>query len=237
MSYDTNKNWFYELNGRFVKLWQYVESAATDTVGSYNVRLPDEYYGHQLIYPDEDITNGLRVEYTSLYEPFISESLENTLARASGSDISFALSGTRITTSDTNNFWDTTSGFAVGDKIRVIGSASNDGDYTIDSFSGSGNSNMIVSGSTLTDENTGERVSITQIPKEDSSPSATSHINLNKMLCLAIIDYCKAMIAERNGEMDKKEYFMKEFYSKLGDNESNKRNISVTFPAGPFAIK
>jgi hypothetical protein len=57
------------------------------------------------------------------------------------------------------------------------------------------------------------------------------------MLCLAIIDYCKAMIAERNGEMDKKEYFMKEFYSKLGDNESNKRNISVTFPAGPFAIK
>ena len=45
------------------------------------------------------------------------------------------------------------------------------------------------------------------------------------------------MLAERNGEMDKKEYFMKEFYSKLGDNESNKRNISVTFPAGPFAVK
>ena len=72
MSYNTNKNWFYELSGRFVKLWQYVESGTTDTVGSYRVRLPDSYYGNQLIYPDEDITDGLRIEYTSLYEPFVS---------------------------------------------------------------------------------------------------------------------------------------------------------------------
>ena len=58
-----------------------------------------------------------------------------------------------------------------------------------------------------------------------------------KMLNLAVIDYCKAMLAEQNGEIDKKEYFMKEFFSKLGDNESNKRNISVSFPTGPFAIR
>jgi len=189
------------------------------------------------MYPNEDIADGLRIEYTALDEPFVSESLETTTATASGTDISFALSGTRITTDNTNNFWDTTSGFAAGDKIRVIGSASNDADYTIDSFSGSGNSNMVVSGSTLTDENTGERVTITQISVEDTSPDATSHINLNKMLSLAVVDYLKAMNFESAGDIERKEYYMKEFYGKLSDNESNKRKISMSFPIGPFAVR
>ena len=65
--------------------------------------------------------------------------------------------------------------------------------YTIDSFSGSGNSNMVVSGSTLTDENTGQRITVTQISKEVTSPDSTSSINLNKMLCLAVVDYVKAI--------------------------------------------
>ena len=234
MSSYVDKEWFYYLRGREVLIYKLQGGISTGRISQSGVF---QSYDKELIYPDEDIADGLRIEYTRVSEPFVAEALETTTSYASGTDISFALSGTRITTDNTNNFWDTTSGFAAGDKIRVRGSASNDADYTIDSFSGSGNSNMIVSGSTLTDENTGERVSITQIPKEDSSPSATSHINLNKMLCLAIIDYCKAMLAEKNGEIDKKEYFMKEFYSKLGDNESNKRNISVTFPTGPFAVK
>ena len=234
MSSYVDKEWFYYLRGREVLIYKLQGGISTGRISQSGVF---QSYDKELIYPDEDIADGLRIEYTRVSEPFVAEALETTTSYASGTDISFALSGTRITTDNTNNFWDATSGFAAGDKIRVRGSASNDADYTIDSFSGSGNSNMIVSGSTLTDENTGERVSITQIPKEDSSPSATSHINLNKMLCLAIIDYCKAMLAEKNGEIDKKEYFMKEFYSKLGDNESNKRNISVTFPSGPFAVK
>ena len=239
MAYDTHKNWFYELNGRFIKLWQYVKSSNTDTVGAYNVRLPDDYYGHQLIYPDEDITDGLRIEYTSLYEPFISEALETTTKRASGINISFALSGTRITTDDTNNFWDTTSGFAIGDKIRVIGSSSNDADYTIDSFSGTGNSNMVVSGSTLTDENAGESITIYQIPKSvsDANVDESSHVNLNNMLTLAVIDYLKAQLKDSQGDIELKEYYMREFWKKIGDNESNKRNISVSFPASPFALK
>ena len=234
MSSYVDKEWFYYLRGREVLIYKIQGGSSTQRITQSGVF---QSYDKELMYPDEDIADGLRIEYTRVSEPFVAEALETTTAYASGTDISFALSGTRITTDNTNNFWDATSGFAAGDKIRVRGSASNDADYTIDSFSGSGNSNMIVSGSTLTDENTGERVSITQIPKEDSSPSATSHINLNKMLCLAIIDYCKAMLAEKNGEIDKKEYFMKEFYSKLGDNESNKRNISVAFPTGPFAVK
>tara|TARA_R100000501_G_C2603690_1_gene100061 strand:+ start:434 stop:1147 length:714 start_codon:yes stop_codon:yes gene_type:complete len=237
MSFDTNKTWFYQLVGRNIQLWQYVQTADTDTLAGYRIKLPNSYYGNQLIYPDEDITNGLRIEYTSLDEPFVSESLETTTVKASGTDISFALSGTRITSDNTNNFWDTTSGFAVGDKIRVIGSASNDADYTIDSFGGSGNSNMIVSGSTLTDENTGESVTIYQIPKEDSSPSETSHVNLNRMLSLACVDYIKAMLSDSRGDIDKKEYYMREFWKKVGDNDSNKRKIAMLFPSGSYAVR
>ena len=234
MSSYVDKEWFYYLRGREVLIYKLQGGISTGRISQSGVL---QSYDKELVYPDENISEGLRIEYTRVSEPFVAEALETTTAYASGTNISFALSGTRITTDNTNNFWDTTSGFAVGDKIRIKGSASNDADYTIDSFSGSGNSNMIVSGSTLTDENTGERVTITQIPKEVSSPDSTSHMNINKMLSLAVLDYCKAMMAERNGEMDKKEYFMKEFYSKLGDNESNKRNISVAFPAGPFAVK
>jgi len=233
MSSYVDREWFYYLRGREILLYKLQGGISTGRISQSGVF---QSYDKELVYPDEDIADGLRIEYTRVSEPFVAEALETTTAYGSGTNISFALSGTRITTT-TANFWDTTSGFVAGDKIRVRGSSSNDADYTIDSFGGGSNVNMVVSGSTLTDEDAGERVSITQIPKEDSSPSATSHINLNKMLCLAIIDYCKAMLAEKNGEIDKKEYFMKEFYSKLGDNDSNKRNISVTFPAGPFAVK
>tara|TARA_R100000656_G_scaffold50419_1_gene40453 strand:- start:556 stop:1269 length:714 start_codon:yes stop_codon:yes gene_type:complete len=237
MSYETDRTWLYKLEGRYIHLWQYVQTSGMDTLGNYKINLPAEQYGNQLIYPNEDITNGLRVEYTAVIEPFVSESLEDISSRASGTDISFALSGTRITSDDTNNFWDTTSGFAVGDKIRVIGSASNDADYTIDSFGGSGNSNMVVSGSTLTDENTGESVTIYQIPKEDESPDETNHVNLNKMLSLAVVDYIKAQLFDLKGDLERKEYYMKEFWKKVGDNESNKRRISLTFPTSPFAVR
>ena len=234
MSYNVNEEWFYYLRGRQLSIYQLLGGSTNERITQTGVLSTRD---NELKYPSEDIEDGLRIEYTALNEPFVKEALEDVSAYASGTNISFALSGTRITTDNTNNFWDTTSGFAVGDKIRVRGSASNDADYTIDSFGGTGNSNMIVSGSTLTDENTGERVTITQIPIEDSSPSETSHPNLNNMLCLAIVDYVKAMLAESARDFQTKEYFMKEFYSKLGDNESNKRNISMSFPAGPFAVR
>ena len=237
MSSNTNETWVYQISGRNISLYQYVYSANTDTLANYRIRLPDSYFGSQLIYPDEDIASGLRIEGTALISPFVKESLEDTTSTASGTDISFALSGTRITSDNTNNFWDTTSGFAVGDKIRVIGSASNDADYTIDSFGGSGNSNMIVSGSTLTDENAGESVTIYQIPKEDTTPDETNHVNLNKMLSLAVVDYVRAQMFEEKGDLDRKEYYIRQFWKKIGDNESNKRKMSITFPARPFAVR
>ena len=230
MSSYVDKDYFYYLRGRELLLYKLLGSRNSDRITQSGVL---QSYDNELVYPDEDIANGLRVEYTRVNEPFIVEALETTLAYASGINISFS-SG--IISSTESGFW-ATKGFSAGDKIRVKGSSSNDNDYTIDSISGTGNINFNVSGNTVTTESAGARITINQIPKEVASPDSTSHINLNKMLSLAVVDYCKAMIAERNGEIDKKEYFMKEFYGKLADNESNKRIISVASPISAFAVK
>ena len=159
MSYDTHKNWLYQIVGRNIHLWQYVSGAATDTVGSYKVRLPGEYYGKHLIYPDESITDGLRYEGTAFIEPFV--------------DV------------DPNEL--------------------------------SGNDNP-----TLSDQ---------------TSPDEADHVNLTRMLSLAVVDYIKGQLADAKGEIQIKEYYMKEFWKKVGDNESNKRKISMTFPISPFGIR
>jgi len=228
MSFDTHKNWFYELYGRKIHLWQWVETAATDTIDGIKIKFPTEYYGNQLIYPNEDITNGLRVEYTALYEPFIAEAIETTTKRASGTDISF--STTTITGAGTDD------GFATGDRVRIIGSASNDGDYTSTS---SGSNTLVFPSATFTAESSGESITIYQIPKvvADASADESSHVNLNRLLTLAIIDYIKAQVALNSGDVQLKEYFMREFYKKIADDQSNRRKISISFPIGNFAVR
>ena len=228
MSYNTYKNWFYQLHGRYIHLWQLANNAFIDTIGSYKIRLPGEKSSIQLIYPDEDITNGLRIEYTSLATPFISEALEDMQVFADGSDISF--SGNRISGVGTSD------GFASGDKIRIIGSKSNDGDYTTTS---AGSTTLDDSSTTFTTEAAGESITVYQIPKAVTTSSAdeTSHMNLNRMLSLACVDYLKAMLADRDGDIERKKYYMREFWGKVGDNESNKRKISMSLPASPYAMR
>ena len=232
MSYDTNRNWMYSLSGRHIHLWQWTETSATDSLtgtgGTYKFRLPSEGYGKQLIYPNEDISSGLRVEYTAFTEPFVSEALEDTSKRASGTDISF--STTVLTGAGTND------GFAIGDRVRIIGSASNDGDYT---STNEDDNTLTFPSSTFTAETAGESITVYQIPKavSDSSVDESSHVNLNRMLSLAVVDYIKAQMKEATGDLQGKEYCMREFWKKVGDNESNKRNISMSFPASPFAVK
>lgn len=233
MSFFVDKEWFYYLRGREILVYKFRGGAGVGRISQNGVF---QSYDKELMYPDEDIANGLRIEYTRVSEPFVAEALETTVGYNSGIGISFADAGTIV--SDSNNGFNTSGKkFALGDKIRIRGSASNDGDYTLNSSSGQSAGALTITGDTFTLEAAGERVSITQIPKEVTTPDSTSHINLNKMLSLAVLDYCKGMLAERNGELDRKEYYMKEFYGKLGDNESNKRNISVTFPSGPFAVR
>jgi hypothetical protein len=226
MSFDTNKTWFYQMVGRDIQLWQYVQTANTDTLAGYRIRLPNDYYGNQLIYPNEDITDGLRLEYTSLDEPFVAEALEDIQVFADGTDISF--STTVLTGAGTND------GFAIGDRVRIIGSASNDGDYT---STNEDDNTLTFPSSTFTAETAGESITVYQIPKEDSSPGETSHVNLNRMLSLACVDYIKAMISDMAGEVQKKEYYMREFWKKVGDNDSNKRKIAMLYPSGTYSVR
>jgi len=228
MSYKTEQTWFYYLNGRSIQLYQRSDYGRTDTLGSYKIRLPDDSSGTYFIYPDEDITDGLRIEYTSLDTPFISEALEDMQIFADGSDISF--SGNRISGVGTSD------GFASGDKIRIIGSTSNDGDYTT---TAAGSTTLDDSTTTFTTETAGQSITVYQIPKAVTTSSAdeSSHMNLNRMLSLACADYLKAMLADREGDIERKEYYMKEFWGKVGDNESNKRKISMSFPSSPYALR
>ena len=57
------------------------------------------------------------------------------------------------------------------------------------------------------------------------------------MLSLAVVDYVKAMLADLGGEIEKKEYYMREFWKKVGDDQSNKRRVSISFPIGAFAVR
>jgi len=159
MSYDTHKTWFFQTVGRNIHLWQYVESNATDTLAGIRISLPDEYYGKQLIYPDESITAGLRFEGTAFVEPFVSV-----------------------------------------DPNELNGSAE----------------------PTLTNQ---------------TSPDEADHVNLTRMLSLAVVDYLKAMVSDSSGDLEKKEYYMREFWKKVGDDQSNKRRNFNVFPISPFAIK
>ena len=237
MSFFVDKEWFYYLRGREILLYKLRGGSSTSRISQSGVF---QSYDNEMMYPDEDIADGLRIEYTRVSEPFVAEALETTTSYESGIIISFE-DGTGGSSRDIIDLGSATAtDFVADDKIRVRGSASNDGDYTVvtkGTDGSTGYQQLEVAAGSLTTEAVGERISITQIPVEVASPLSTSHINLNKMLNLAVIDYCKAMLAEQNGEIDKKEYFMKEFFSKLGDNESNKRNISVSFPTGPFAIR
>jgi len=231
MSFDTNRTWFYQIVGRDIQLWQYVQNASTTTLAGYRIKLPNDYYGNQLIYPNEDITDGLRIEYTSISEPFIAEALEDMQVFNEGTGIAFVDGG-----GSSDTITDTASGFGsfgASDKIRVIGSASNDGDYQL---TNAADGTLTMATASLTAETAGESVTIYQIPKEDSSPSESSHVNLNRMLSLACVDYVKAMLFDSQGDLEKKEYYMKQFWKKVGDNESNKRKVTMSFPIKSYSV-
>ena len=159
MSFDTHKTWFYHLSGRNIHLYQYVETSNTSTLAGYRIRLPDDYYGNQLIYPNESITNGLMYEGTAFIEAFVSN--------------------------DPNEL--------------------------------NGNDNP-----TLTNQ---------------TSPDEADHVNLSRMLSLAVVDYIKAMMSDLGGDLEKKEYYMREFWKKVGDDQSNKRKISMSFPVATYSVR
>ena len=233
MSSYVDREWFYYLKGRNIHLYKLLGGSSSERITQSGVI---KTLDRELMYPNEDIADGLRIEYTALNEPYISEALETTTGYASGTGISFG-DGTAVISDSDSGFAATGKAFAQGDKIRIQGSASNDGDYTLSSSGTVNASTLTVTGDTFTLETASERITITQISLEDSSPSETSHPNLNRMLSLACVDYLKAMIADKRGDIQVKEYYMREFWKKVGDNESNKRKVSMTYPVSPYAVR
>ena len=61
MSYDTNRNYAYIQQGKQLRLYRIVRSSGriVDNQGRVSGGIADD-----IIYPDEAITNGLRIEYS-----------------------------------------------------------------------------------------------------------------------------------------------------------------------------
>ena len=153
MSYDTNRTYAYIQHGKQLRLYKIVRSAGRiiDNQGRVTGGNLDD-----IIYPDEAITDGLRVEYTAVVDPFVAEDPETT---------------------------------AIGNLNTV------------------------------------------------SSPTESTHINLNRMLSLAVVDYVRAMMAERMGDLEKKEYYLREFHKKVADNESNRNKMYIANTIKTYAVK
>ena len=232
MSSYVDREWFYYLRGREILIYKLQGGISTGRISQSGVF---QSYDKELVYPDENISEGLRIEYTRVSEPFVTEALETTTGYAGGTGIAFVDGG-----GGSDTITDSNSGlsdFEDGDKIRIRGSASNDGDYTLSGSASAGT--LTFATGTFTAETAGQSITIYQIPKQVTTTSAdeTSHMNLNRMLSLACVDYLKAMLADREGDIERKEYYMKEFWGKIGDNESNKRKISMSFPSAPYALR
>ena len=153
MSYDTDRTYAYIQSGKKLRLYKIIRSAGRiiDNQGRVTGGSLDD-----IIYPDEAITDGLRVEYTAVVDPFVAEDPETT---------------------------------AIGSLNTV------------------------------------------------SSPTESTHINLNRMLSLAVVDYVRAMMAERMGDLEKKEYYLREFHKKVADNESNRNKMYIANTIKTYAIK
>jgi len=153
MSYDTHRTYAFHHAGKKLRLYHIVRSSGrvVDAQGRVSGGVLDS-----IQYPDENITNGLRIEYTAIEKPFVQQDPEST------------------------------------------------------------------ADSSLT---------------EVTSPTESSHVNLNRMLSLAIVDYVKASLAERQGDLQLKEYYMREFHSKIADNESNKNKVYIAHAIDTFAVK
>lgn len=162
MSYDTNRNYFYKiLGGNTIRIFRIkrTTSSIPDTQGRTSAD------NNELIYPDENITSGLRVEYSAMIKPFVTAE-PTTLA--------------------------------------------------------SDNSETSWSNPSLT---------------EDTSPDETSFVNLNKALSLAVVDFVMAKKFEKDGDIERKEYYMKQFWKKVSDEESNKRTASMVFTDSVYAVR
>jgi len=95
MSSYVDKEFFYYLRGRELLLYKLLGSRNRTRITQTGIL---QSYHNELMYPDEDITDGLRIEYTALNDPFISESFESSTGYGTGTIFTFTASGRVILT-------------------------------------------------------------------------------------------------------------------------------------------
>ena len=157
MSYRTNKTFAYYHQGKVIEIYRITTGidGVIDTLAGYKMVVPGSSVTNGIAYPDETITNGIRVEYTALVKPFVQQDPESTA-------------------------------------------------YS----------------------------SLTEV----TSPTELTHVNLNRILSLAIVDYVRAMMAERDGNLEQKEYYLRNFHKKVSDNNSNKKKQHIV-QSTSYAVK
>ena len=57
------------------------------------------------------------------------------------------------------------------------------------------------------------------------------------MFTLSIVDYIKAMWADNQGDIGKKEYYMREFWKKAADAQSNKFGVSIVTASTVYSVR
>jgi hypothetical protein len=237
MSYQTNKAFAFLHQGKVVEIYR-ITSSVNGTI--------HDYYNHKTIapnsggtsgisYPDEDIVDGLRIEYTAIVNPFVVEDKEISNLRIQSKNISFLNTTILEQTTNASNQEVNVGGFgsfALGDKIRIQGSSNNDGEYSLSGAT----ANSLTKVGNFTTETKGEMITISQLAVGVPSPTELSHVNLNRLLSLAVVDYLRASFAEREGDIERKEYYMRHFNKKVSENESNKNKIYMV-QSTSFAVK
>jgi len=161
MSSYVDKEFFYYLRGRELLLYKLLGSRNRTRITQTGIL---QSYHNELMYPDENIENGLRVEYTALNEPFVAEAFEDTSSKVSGTGISFTL-GSPSFISDSNSGFN----FEAGDRIRIVGSSSNDQDGQVASSGTISASRIDIGEGTITSETAGQRITNTNTKRSSIS--------------------------------------------------------------------
>ena len=237
MSYQTNKTFAYLHQGKVLEIYRITSSidGQIATLAGHKMVVPSSSSTSGVTYPDEDIVDGLRIEYTSIVNPFVEEDKEISNLRIQSKNISFLNTTILEQTTNASNQEVNVGGFgsfAIGDKIRIQGSSSNDGEYSLSGAT----ANSLTKVGNFTTEAKGEMITISQLAVGVPSPTELSHVNLNRLLSLAVVDYLRASFAERDGDIERKEYYMRHFNKKVSDNESNKNKIYMV-QSTSFAVK
>ena len=133
MSSYVDREWFYYLRGRELLLYKLLGGSTSERITQSGVLKTQQ---NELMYPDENIEDGLRLEYTALNEPFVAEALETTTAVSSSTTINFQVAASVFYTADdivfgssgkTLSITDADKYFYVGQSLAITNSINNNG--------------------------------------------------------------------------------------------------------------